>query len=542
MKEKIFANSNPKRGYLTSKVNAFTLIELLAIIVILAIIAVITVPIILNVIDNASKGAAINSAYGFRDSVSNGYLTGILSNDFEQPPTGTYIMISNGNMTDSNSNVLITNVSGNYPEEDSWIELNRGQVVAFSLKFGEYVVTKYSDTDPVAVKGGTIAENTVAREARLEAERQASAIELARTIVDAETGTTGITDITEGWVAFINGSLKAYSVSVTVGDYTYIVTDNDVNSSNSNAVASRTLTTVAEKTTAEQAIVSYKVDTYVKAALTANSSLTNETAKTVAEMSSVTTNPADSGWIHFNKVNNTAVVVDYSLTYGSLTANYSSLTDGNYVSTFGSSRNKPILVGSPVCYGPTESQECFKVISTNSSTTLLLADNNLKKDTTTNPVTYKQDSSSPNTMTFSSSTYWHDSTNSVLKSEYAKDINGGAASYSGNPYPYVYNLQGSDTNNVKPYVDGYLTTLKTETYGLPASATGRLLTYEEAADTTIFANDTARANGNGYWLGSAIGGSYVRYVDGNGYISSRNSYFNGYGVRPVIVISTSDLQ
>ena len=524
------------------KMKGFTLIELLAIIVILAIIAVITVPIILNVIDNASKGAAINSAYGFRDSVSKGYLTGILSNDFEQPPTGTYIMMSNGNMTDSNSNVLITNVSGNYPEEDSWIELNRGQVVAFSLKFGEYVVTKYSDTDPVAVKGGTIAENTVAREARLEAERQASAITAARAIVDAETGTTGITDITEGWVAFINGSLNAYSVSVTVGDYTYIVTDNDVNSTNTNAVASRTLTTVAEKTTAEQRVVSYKVDTYVKAALTANSSLTEETAKTVAEMSSVTTNPADSGWIHFNKVNNDVVVVDYSLTYGTLTANYQSLTDGNYVSTFGSSRNKPtfLTVGSPVCYGPTGSQECFKVISTNSSTTLLLADNNLKKDTTTNPVTYKQDSSSPDTIAFSSSTYWHDSTNNVLKSEYAKDISGNEASYSGNPYPYVYNLQGSDTNNVKPYVDGYLTTLKTETYGLPASATGRLLTYEEAADTTIFANGTARANGKVYWLGSTTSSYNVRDVDGNGNINSIN-YNYGYGVRPVIVISTSDI-
>ena len=38
----------------------FTLIELLAIIVILAIIAVITTPIILNIIENAKKGAFIS--------------------------------------------------------------------------------------------------------------------------------------------------------------------------------------------------------------------------------------------------------------------------------------------------------------------------------------------------------------------------------------------------------------------------------------------------------------------------------------------------
>lgn len=52
----------------------FTLIELLAIIVILAIIAVITVPIILNIIDNAKRGAAVSSAYGYTDSITKYYL------------------------------------------------------------------------------------------------------------------------------------------------------------------------------------------------------------------------------------------------------------------------------------------------------------------------------------------------------------------------------------------------------------------------------------------------------------------------------------
>ena len=49
--------------------NGFTLIELLAIIVILAIIAVITVPIILDIIDNSKKGAAIDSAYGYKEAI-----------------------------------------------------------------------------------------------------------------------------------------------------------------------------------------------------------------------------------------------------------------------------------------------------------------------------------------------------------------------------------------------------------------------------------------------------------------------------------------
>ena len=53
----------------------FTLIELLAIIVILAIIAVITVPIILNIIDNARKGAAKNSVIGYGKAVELAYTT-----------------------------------------------------------------------------------------------------------------------------------------------------------------------------------------------------------------------------------------------------------------------------------------------------------------------------------------------------------------------------------------------------------------------------------------------------------------------------------
>ena len=51
----------------------FTLIELLAIIVILAIIAVITVPIILNIIDEAKKGAEKNSVIGYGKAVELAY-------------------------------------------------------------------------------------------------------------------------------------------------------------------------------------------------------------------------------------------------------------------------------------------------------------------------------------------------------------------------------------------------------------------------------------------------------------------------------------
>lgn len=443
------------------KKKGFTLIELLAIIVILAVIAVITVPIILGIIDEASGKAAINSAYGFNDSIVKGYLTGLLSNGDEELSSGTFTMMANGSMTDSDSHILTTNVSGNYPEENSWVELDRGQVVAYSLKFGDYVVTKYRDTSAVAVKGGTVAENTAAREARLEGERQASAkakaLQKVNTITISQAGATEIQDITEndeiiGWVAFIEGTLKKYSIKISEGVYIYIVSDTDINSTNSNQTADRTKTEL------------------------------------------------DS---------------------------------------------KPVLlsIGSPVCFGPTGQQECFKVIATNSSTTTLLADNNLKKytDNTTNPatVTYKQTTSSPDSLRFSSTNYWHDATNNVLKSEYAKDINGVTARYAGNPYPYIYNLQGSDTNNVKPYVDGYLATLKTEIYGLPATATGRLLTYEEASSLS---SSIARGGGlYGYWLGSAKSFNNAWHMKTDGTFDNASYTDPTSSVRPIIIIPTSDI-
>lgn len=52
------------------KKNGFTLVELLAVIVILAVISLITVPMVLNVIDKANRGALQDSAYGLVESAN----------------------------------------------------------------------------------------------------------------------------------------------------------------------------------------------------------------------------------------------------------------------------------------------------------------------------------------------------------------------------------------------------------------------------------------------------------------------------------------
>ena len=131
------------------KKKGFTLIELLAIIVILAIIAVITVPIILGIIDDSSKGAAVNSAYGFRDAVQNYYAYKSLQDSQSELPNGIVMAL---NLPSDFS------ASGELPS-DGWVNLTNGNVTEFSLKFGEYVVTKLGDEDVVSEKNDYVVYN-----------------------------------------------------------------------------------------------------------------------------------------------------------------------------------------------------------------------------------------------------------------------------------------------------------------------------------------------------------------------------------------------
>ena len=121
------------------KKNGFTLIELLAIIVILAIIAVITVPIILDIIDNAKKGAATDSFYGYKDSISKYYVTKL-----SEDPNYTL----NGIYTVDELEELGVQINGEKPE-DGWVKIKKGNAVDYSLQFSEYVVSLDSTTNKI---------------------------------------------------------------------------------------------------------------------------------------------------------------------------------------------------------------------------------------------------------------------------------------------------------------------------------------------------------------------------------------------------------
>ena len=139
-----------------------------------------------------------------------------------------------------------------------------------------------------------------------------------------------------------------------------------------------------------------------------------------------------------------------------------------------------------------------------------------------------------------------------LKSEYTNASNAeGTTSYT-SPYPYVY--RSNIGNDVEPqytyanpwgyaqdngytiayYVEQYVGTLK----GLGASntITGRLLSYEETSSLS----GTIKGNWS-YWLGSGDSRSSVWYVYGGSVDSDSFWEDYDYGVRPVIIVRTSDI-
>ena len=124
----------------------FTLIELLAIIVILAIIAVITVPIILNIIENAKRGAATDSAYGYKDAIQQFYASELSRNPNYQ--------IADGIHTKQEFDNMGVEVSGKEPESNSFLKTYKSMVTQGCLQFDEYKV-EFLDGKPQQAEKGT---------------------------------------------------------------------------------------------------------------------------------------------------------------------------------------------------------------------------------------------------------------------------------------------------------------------------------------------------------------------------------------------------
>ena len=145
------------------KKRGFTLIELLAVIVILAIIALIATPIVMNVIENARKGAAERSAENYIDAVE----LAIASKRLDGPVAdGEYEIMSNGNLcngtvsgTTCTGTELTVEVNGDKPEAGGKIKVVNGQVVTSSetkMTIGDYTASYNTEGKIEATKGKVV--------------------------------------------------------------------------------------------------------------------------------------------------------------------------------------------------------------------------------------------------------------------------------------------------------------------------------------------------------------------------------------------------
>ena len=132
--------------------------------------------------------------------------------------------------------------------------------------------------------------------------------------------------------------------------------------------------------------------------------------------------------------------------------------------------------------------------------------------------------------------YWYDSANSTIYSKYGTSYNASNIydiTYSTAPnYGVAFSSNVGNANySIAYYVEEYVDRLGIE-------GTGRLLTYTEVNAMT----QVQRTNGAYYWLGSTSGSRNVWDVSTSGGLSSDTfSIARRNGVRPVIVVSTSDI-
>ena len=134
----------------------FTLIELLAVIVILAIIALIATPIILNMINDAKKSAAKDSAYGYIDAVDKyialAQLGTDISTEYDEtlvPASSTTCKTEDGKTWTSEGTdaakcakfVEVVKVKGSQPEGGSSFTISNGAVGKASLVFSGFTIT-----------------------------------------------------------------------------------------------------------------------------------------------------------------------------------------------------------------------------------------------------------------------------------------------------------------------------------------------------------------------------------------------------------------
>ena len=196
--------------------------------------------------------------------------------------------------------------------------------------------------------------------------------------------------------------------------------------------------------------------------------------------------------------------------------------------------------------------ENFYVVSSDSTNTILLAKYDLKSD---GSGSYTQDTSGTNTnivkvmfLDNNNTAYWDNykyvwngsswSANSTggLISPYSDGGKAYCTSESGTNCAYVYD---ENAENIESVVTSYANKIGT---AAGTTVEGKLMSLEEAYtfknSGTAGSNAVKDKNSTYYWLGSARSQNNMWYVRSDGSISNNVAY-STYGVRPVIIVSTS---
>ena len=135
------------------KKKGFTLIELLAVIVILAVVALISMPLVLNTIDKAKKGAAEESANSYVSAIETAIVSDMMNSNYNYNPEQTFILSDNGKKIVNGEKELEINIKGTYPTSGS-VVIKDAIVKSAELKVSGYDInykaelptyTKYSN-------------------------------------------------------------------------------------------------------------------------------------------------------------------------------------------------------------------------------------------------------------------------------------------------------------------------------------------------------------------------------------------------------------
>ena len=132
------------------KKKGFTLIELLAVIVILAVVALISMPLVLNTIDKAKKGAAEESANSYVSAIETAIVSDMMNSNYNYNPEQTFTLSDNGKKIVNGEKELEINIKGTYPTSGS-VVIKDAIVKSAELKVSGYDIT-YSAKAPVYTK------------------------------------------------------------------------------------------------------------------------------------------------------------------------------------------------------------------------------------------------------------------------------------------------------------------------------------------------------------------------------------------------------